>query len=326
MTTIRPFDLRHDLNGMIDLIEVAFAEDEARLGQSLRAEFQSARKMLPLVLILERISDTFRHNFDGFVCEDQGRIIALVNAARAGLNKKRWEIGNVATHPDYRGKGLARQLVNRCIEHARQYGAEICVLDVRDDNQPAYKLYESLGFLHYDSNIDLKLETLPQVQALPLPDGYSLRTMKFTEWQPRYDLAVRETPPEVQEFLPVNISDYRLTLIERAMQPLAIKLQKIDSYRWAVEKEGKLVGYVSLTARQLPKLNHRLLLRVDPQHLKELTEPLLTLALEKLQAYPRQNVLTSVRKNNQFQREVLKKYGFEEVFVMHRMGLKLTAK
>jgi ribosomal protein S18 acetylase RimI-like enzyme len=322
MTTIRPFDLRHDVDGMIDLIEVAFADDEARLGQSLRAEFEAVRKMLPLILILERLSDTFRHTMDGFVCEEQGRIIALVNTSRAGLNKKRWEIGNVATHPDHRGKGLARQLVRRAIEHARQNGGEICVLDVRDDNPPAYKLYESLGFIHYDSNIDLKLETLPAVQALPLP-GFTLRTMKFTEWQPRYDLALRETPPEVQEFLPVNISDYRVAPIERIVQPLAMALQKIDAIRWAVEKDSRLVGYASLNARRAPKLTHYLTLRVDPHYSQELTEPLLTLVLEKFQAYPRQNILTSARKNNQHQRELLKKYGFEEVFVLHRMGLKL---
>jgi ribosomal protein S18 acetylase RimI-like enzyme len=322
MTTIRPFDLRHDVDGMIDLIEVAFADDEARLGQSLRAEFEAVRKMLPLILILERLSDTFRHTMDGFVCEEQGRIIALVNTSRAGLNKKRWEIGNVATHPDHRGKGLARQLVRRAIEHARQNGGEICVLDVRDDNPPAYKLYESLGFIHYDSNIDLKLETLPAVQALPLP-GFTLRTMKFTEWQPRYDLALRETPPEVQEFLPVNISDYRVAPIERIVQPLAMALQKIDAIRWAVEKDSRLVGYASLNARRAPKLTHYLTLRVDPHYSQELTEPLLTLALEKLQVYPRQNILASARKNNQHQRELLKKYGFEEVFVLHRMGFKL---
>jgi ribosomal protein S18 acetylase RimI-like enzyme len=324
MTIIRPFDLRLDFNLMVDLIEIVFADDEARLGLSFRAELQSARKALPLNFMLERISDTFRHSFDGFVCEEQGRIVALVNVMRAGQNKKRWEIGNVATHPDFRGKGLARQLVNRAIEHAREHGAEICILDVRDDNLPAYKLYESLGFKHYDSNIDLKLETLPTVQNLPMP-GFSLRPMKFADWKPRYDLALRETPPTVQEFLPISISDYRVTLIERVMQPLKMGIQKIDSYRWAIEKEDKLVGYVSLDARRSPKLSHYLILRVDPLYQMVLNEPMLTLALGKFQAYPRQIILTSVRKDNQLQRELFIKYGFEEVFVLHRMGLKLSA-
>jgi ribosomal protein S18 acetylase RimI-like enzyme len=245
MITIRPFDLRRDLDAMVDLIEIVFADDEIRLGLSFRAELQSIRKLLPLNLVLGCVSDTYRHNFDGFVCEDQGRIIALINIFRAGLNKKCWEIGNVATHPDFRGKGLARQLVKRAIEHAREYGAGICVLEVRDDNLPAYKLYESLGFIHYDSNIDLKLETLPTIQILPIPD-YSLKPMKFADWQPRYNLALRETPPAVQEFLPVNISDFRVTPIEQVIQPITMGLQKIDSHRWAAEKEGTLAGYISL--------------------------------------------------------------------------------
>lgn len=324
MTIIRHFDLRLDFDRMVDLIEIVFADDEARLGQSFRAELESARKSLPLNLMLEHISDSFRHSFDGFVCEEQGRIVALVNVLRAGLNKTRWEIGNVATHPDYRRQGLARQLVKKAIEYAREHGAEICILDVRDDNEPAYKLYESLGFVHYDSNIDLKLSNLPAVQTLSLP-GFSPRPMKFTEWQPRYNLALRETPPKVQEFLPVNISDYRVTLIEQVTQPLAMGIQKIDSYRWAVEKEGKLVGYVSLNARRSPKVSHYLILRVDPLHEQDLNEPLLTLALDKLQKYPRQNILTSVRKVNQLQRKLFKNYGFEEVFVLRRMGLKLSA-
>ncbi len=324
MTAIRPFDLRRDLDEMVDLIEIVFAEDEARLGLSFRAELLSIRTVLPLNLILEHFSDTFRHSFDGFVCEDQGRIIALVNIIRSGLNKEHWEIENVATHPDYRGKGLARQLVKRAIEHARKYGAKVCVLEVRDDNLPAYKLYESLGFIHYDSNIDLKLETLPPFQTLSIT-GFSLRPMKLAGWQPRYDLALRETPPKVQEFLPINMNDYRVSPIEQVIQPIAMCLQQIDSHRWAAEKDGIITGYVSLFARRTPKLSHRLILRVDPHHQQELSEPLLTLALDKFQAYPRQIILTSVRKDNLFQRELFKKYGFEEVSVLHRLGLKLSA-
>jgi ribosomal protein S18 acetylase RimI-like enzyme len=107
------------------------------------------------------------------------------------------------------------------------------------------------------------------------------------------------------------------------VQPLAMKLQKLDAIRWAVEKDGLLVGYASLVAQHAHKLSHRLTLRVDPQYNQELTEPLLTLALDKFHAYPPQNILTSARKNNELQRELLKKYGFQEVFVLHRMGLKL---
>jgi len=209
MTTIRPFDLRRDLDGMVDLIEVAFAEDEARSGENFRAELQSMKRLLPLILFLKRTSPDFKHMMDGFVCEVQGKIVALVNLSAQGAKNRRWWIGNVATHPDYRGKGLARQLVTRAVEHAKALAAEACVLEVRSDNAPAYNLYRSLGFVHYDSITQLKLENLSEVQVLPF-EGYRMRWMKIGEWPARYRLALRATPAEVQAFLPVNEVDFRV--------------------------------------------------------------------------------------------------------------------
>jgi ribosomal protein S18 acetylase RimI-like enzyme len=323
MTTIRPFDLRHDLDGMVDLVEIAFAEDEARSGANFRAELQSVKRLLPLILFLQRVSKDFQHVMDGFIGEDQGRIVALVNTSTAGARNKRWEIGNVATHPDYRGQGLARQLVSRAVEHARQQGAEACILEVRSDNEPAYNLYRSLGFVHYDSLINLKLESLPDVQELPF-DGYRLRVMKVAEWQARYDLAIRATPAEVQAFLPVNQADFQISPLERLIGPLAERLQRMQIYRWGVEKNDLLEGYTSLTARRAEKVTHRMTMRVAPEARQALTEPMLSLALHTLQDYPRQNLLTSVRKDDQHQLELFKGYGFVETYAMHRLGLKLT--
>jgi hypothetical protein len=53
-----------------------------------------------------------------------------------------------------------------------------------------------------------------------------------------------------------------------------------------------------------------------------LTEPMLTLALQTLQPYPRQITRTPIRTYYADQIETLKKYGFEEIEVAHRLGLK----
>lgn len=322
MLTMRPFDLKHDLDGMIDLGEVAFAEDEARSGTDFRAELQSVKRLLPLVLFLQRVSKEFTHVLDGFVCEDQGRIVALVNLVSQGAKNKRWEIGNVATHPDYRGQGLARQLVTRAVEYAKAHGAQACILEVRSDNEPAYHLYRSLGFVHYDSLTNLKLEHLPDVQVLPFA-GYRLRIMKPGEWRARYDLAVRSTPAEVQDFLPVNLADYQVPYLARLLGPLAELIQGMKMYRWALEKDRRLEGYASLLARRTGQVTHRLTLRIAPEAQASLTEPLLVLALHTLKVFPRLNLLSSADKHQEFQLELMKRYGFVEIDVMHRLGLKL---
>lgn len=63
-----------------------------------------------------------------------------------------WEIGpelhitNLAVHPDWRRQGIARLLLGRTLEDARQRRLRLAVLEVRPTNLEALKLYERLGF------------------------------------------------------------------------------------------------------------------------------------------------------------------------------------
>lgn len=102
---IRTLDIRHDMDKLAELVADAFANDATTLGNDFRAEIRMLKKLVPVVLLLRHVSEIFRHNFDGFVIEDQGKFISLVVTARPGAKSKRWEIGNVATHPDYRRRG-----------------------------------------------------------------------------------------------------------------------------------------------------------------------------------------------------------------------------
>ena len=56
------------------------------------------------------------------------------------------EIRKVMTHPDARGRGLARAVVEALTEDARAHGVELLVLDARGNNHGAHALYESLGW------------------------------------------------------------------------------------------------------------------------------------------------------------------------------------
>jgi len=321
---MRPIDMRRDLDGLADLIEVAFAGELASRGKDFRRELQTAKRMIPLVLLLGRISDDFRHVLDGFVWEDDGRIVASVTVQRMGNNKRHWLLGTVATHPDYRRRGLARALVTRALEHGKAYGAEVFTLDVRSDNAAAYALYRSLGFMHYDSTTDLKLETLPDVQAGPLGD-YTLRTYNLGEWEARYSLDLRAIPQSVQEFVPLDKASYRVSALQRTLIPLLIRLQRIDVFRWVVEQDQQTVGYMRLGARCVARTTHEFGLTIDPDHRAQLGEPLLTLALETLQRYPRQNTLISVRTAYHDLLALLDRYGFVEIETEHRLDLKLDA-
>ena len=55
---------------------------------------------------------------------------------------------NVAVHPDFRRKGVARGLILALIGELKQRGSHCLTLEVRASNAPARTLYESLGFAH----------------------------------------------------------------------------------------------------------------------------------------------------------------------------------
>ncbi len=63
-----------------------------------------------------------------------------------------WEIGheihitNLAVHPSFRRRGIARALLGSILEDARQSGIELIFLEVRPTNVEAVALYENFGF------------------------------------------------------------------------------------------------------------------------------------------------------------------------------------
>ena len=54
---------------------------------------------------------------------------------------------NVAVHPEFRRRGIARDLVNALVDALKEKGIKSLTLEVRQSNEAAIALYEQLGFL-----------------------------------------------------------------------------------------------------------------------------------------------------------------------------------
>ncbi|MBI4467796.1 MAG: ribosomal protein S18-alanine N-acetyltransferase [Acidobacteria bacterium] len=57
-----------------------------------------------------------------------------------------WHINNVATHPEFRRRGVAWALMERGSVLARSDGARFSLLEVRETNYPAHVLYVRMGY------------------------------------------------------------------------------------------------------------------------------------------------------------------------------------
>lgn len=321
---LRALDLRRDFEGLSKLIETAFAEDFQRMGVQFQEELKAIRRLVPWVLLLGRFSKFFRELLAGYVWEDQDQIVGSVTVQPQGLERNKWYIGAVATHPDYRSRGIARCLMEAAIQHIRERGGELALLTVRADNVPAYQLYRRLGFVHFDSATQLRLKgmlLMSQGEFEPSLSGYTLRPMGLREWRARYELAKAATPPEVQAFNPISEQEYRVALWMRLLEPFFNFLQRVEDHRWAAESAGRVVGVLTVRAVRYPSM-HQLRLLVHPEH-EVVAETLLIKGFSLLKSYPTCGVLTSVRGSRTELLRLFLRYGFREVSTSHQLGLKL---
>lgn len=79
----------------------------------------------------------------GAVATEDGRVAAYVGVISA---PPEGEITNVATHPDFRRRGLAAELLEFLKKEMTERGLDSLFLEVRRSNDAARRLYEKQGF------------------------------------------------------------------------------------------------------------------------------------------------------------------------------------
>jgi ribosomal-protein-alanine acetyltransferase len=116
---------------------------------------------VPLMRALERQTETAAHwaerEYDAlFAAEapprvtlvatseaDAGRVIGFVIARCATAE---WEIENVVVAPEKRNRGVGIKIIRELLLQAQSAGATSVLLEVRESNLAARRLYEKLGF------------------------------------------------------------------------------------------------------------------------------------------------------------------------------------
>ena len=75
------------------------------------------------------------------------------------LDGERCEMKRLYVQPQYRGRGLARQLIRRITEDARQIGYRCMLLDTLPVLEDAVRLYRQLGFYEIPCYNDSPVES-----------------------------------------------------------------------------------------------------------------------------------------------------------------------
>lgn len=121
---IRPM-AKPDLDGVMAIEQVSYPTPWRR--EHFQQEIYS-HTSFPCVAVLDEM-------VVGYVC-----LMSLFEEA---------QILNIAVAPQQRGRGVARMLLELAVSTARERGAEVLVLEVRESNAAAIRLYEEFGFVRY---------------------------------------------------------------------------------------------------------------------------------------------------------------------------------
>src|SRR5512139_2143730 len=141
---LRPINSMRDLVGITTLVEHAFADDMDPGG---RAHMREMRWMGTLFGWMDWLASPGQGLMPGYVWLEDGHIVGNVTVRKLSAFGHGWMVGNVAVAPEWRARGIARQMMAAAVELVHHNRGEWIALQVRTDNDIARKLYQTLGFV-----------------------------------------------------------------------------------------------------------------------------------------------------------------------------------
>lgn len=186
---LRPVNLYRDLAGIADLIEVCFASTLDAGGRAAIQEMRAVSRSRLLLRLLARFGQAVPF-MRGIVWIEGDRVIGNVSVSPAGYGDG-WIIANVAVYPEYRQRGIARQLMQAALEMVARQG-RFATLQVDADNPPARHLYETLGF--QEQRIFTRWRRMSHLRLPDLPCNLPVRPLARLEARKLVDLANRVRP------------------------------------------------------------------------------------------------------------------------------------
>ena len=269
---VRPLEPWRDGRQLAALIEVTFSQEEiGAVGSRMIELLRNYGQYEPMAFGLG----------SSFVWIEGGRLIGNASIQRNPTHRGVWIIGNVATDPAHRRRGVAQAVVEACVRYATARGARFLALLVDYENVAAQNLYakfgfESLGVTTYYVRSSVHAE--PTVSAA-LPSDMFVRPARWTDRRAIWNLARTNIPDGLTYAEPFDAGLYKLGMIWSARNLLMGEPEQWQVLQRA--SNGAVLGAVrSHVSREGP--HHHIELMLDDGVEEGLGEALLAAALQRL--------------------------------------------
>jgi ribosomal protein S18 acetylase RimI-like enzyme len=243
---LRPLDARRDLAAVADLVELCFSDTLDPEGRNYLKQMRQAAQHASLVGWANSLYPEASLPPAGLVWVEGNpgagsqRLVGNLSLIPINLQGKRgYLIANVAVHPDFRGRGIGRNLTTAGLEMARKRGAPAAWLQVRDDNPGAVHIYETAGFKER-ARRSAWLTTAEIPPGGPSP-GLNIVSRHSNHWPQQKAWLSALYPAELSWHLPLDW---------KALQPnLGGTLYRLLTWysprHWAVLQDNRLEGVLT---------------------------------------------------------------------------------
>ncbi len=315
---LRPFNPTRDLKEVVDLLRLAFPEELGRPEAAWLRDMETLGALKPLIWLANQLNIALGSIFYGFVWIEDGRIVGNVTITR--VSPQNWLISNVAVHPDYRRRGIARELMDASVDWIRGRNARWVTLEVRRDNTPAKSLYLNMGFVIVQGTTEMQRRGVGLVTQVEPPGGYQLRSARPDDSRQMFELARQITPPLAQAIEPIRQQDYAVGTLGRVTNGLRRLIGLPATLHWVVADASDQI--VATLTVQVGGYNQRIGFMIHPDLHGLLEEPLVTCALDVFVSQ-RGCIRAIVDADHTEAVVALEAHGFREVRTLDRMALEL---
>jgi ribosomal protein S18 acetylase RimI-like enzyme len=255
---MRPLNILRDLPGVADLVEKCFADTIDSEGRRYLQQMRRAGQDNAFMRWASNAVESVSMPLSGYVWEEKGEIIGNVSLIPYRHKKNKiYLIANVAVRPDYRRKGIGRDLTATAMRHARERRASATWLHVRADNPGAIALYESLGFRELARRT--MWQAKPDRNASMSESGIEISKRSNHDW-PQQELWLQRIYPELMSWY----QDIPWRSLRPGLGPLLYRIMMDYEVRhWVAHINGKTSSFLSWQA--MADQSDRLWAAVPPQ-------------------------------------------------------------
>ncbi len=312
----RPINLNTDIPGVLKLLELVFG---ASLDAEGRKMFAGNASALDSPAILWRLNPAATKLSLGFVWEENGRIVGNVTVLTTAT-PGRYLVVNVAVHPDYRRRGIARLLMKQVENLVQQRKGSQILLQVVKQNNAAIELYNSLQYSTVGSMTHW-VASVARLRRLELNLNTAnppIRELRRQEWKAAYQLdrlalhADLHWPEQLQPDVYKNDLWHSLVNLLNGRQ----------AETWVATADGnQLTGLAAISSEW--GRSHEAALRIHPSWQGRLERPLLAKLIRRLQYLPRRNVQIDHPDDDELVNSLLQEANFQPRRTLTHMRLDL---